>query len=189
SPTIDVARSWAPPGVPGTGGNWPVNHGTMCAFDATIAAPRATILDIALLRSIRPGGTRMEGLLSDGVLAYRHLLNLMSAPRRPGEVRTMVVSNSWGMFQPSWDFPPGDPRNYSDNPNHPFNRIVATLERAGADIVFAAGNCGPDCPDGRCGAETDTGIYGANSHPQVLSIAGVDIQKNRVGYSTRGPGH
>jgi len=140
--------------MPGTGGNWPVNHGTMCAFDATIAAPKATILDVALLRSIKHGGMVMEGRLSDGVLAYRHLLAIMSAPRRPGEVRTMVVSNSYGMFQPSWDFPVGDPRNYSDNPNHPFNRMVMALGRAGADIVCAAGNCGPDCPDGRCGGFT-----------------------------------
>jgi subtilisin family serine protease len=189
APNIDVARSWAPPSAPGVGGMWPVNHGTMCAFDATIAAPKATILDIALLQSRRPGGSVMEGLLSDGVLAYRHLLNIMSAPRRPGEVRTMVVSDSWGMFQPSWDFPVTDPRNYSDNPNHPFNRIVATLERAGADILFAAGNCGPDCPDGRCGGFTGNTIYGANSSPAVLAVAGVDITGLRVGYSSKGPGH
>jgi subtilisin family serine protease len=101
----------------------------------------------------------------------------------------MVVSDSWGMFQPSWDFPVGDPRNYSDNPNHPFNRIVATLERAGADILFAAGNCGPDCPDGRCGGFTGNTIYGANSSPAVLAVAGVDITGLRVGYSSKGPGH
>jgi hypothetical protein len=57
-----------------------------------------------------------------------------------------VVNNSWGMFNPTWDFPVGDPQNYSDNPNHPFNIIVASLEAAGADILFAAGNCGPGMP-------------------------------------------
>ena len=100
----------------------------------------------------------------------------------------MVVNNSWGMFHPSWDFPVGDPGNYSDNPNHPFNRIVGALERAGADILFAAGNCGADCPDGRCRGVTAMAIYGANSHPQVLSVAGVDTSKQRVGYSAIGPG-
>ena len=187
NPTFDAVRSWTPVAglVPGS---LPVDHGTMCAFDACIAAPNCTLLDIALLQSGRPGRTIMEGFLSDGVLAYRHLLDIMLAPKRPGESRSMVVNNSWGMFHPSWDFPVGNPGNYSDNPNHPFNRIVGALERAGADILFAAGNCGPNCPDGRCQGVTANAIYGANSHPLVLSIAGVDTSKARVGYSSVGPG-
>jgi hypothetical protein len=169
SPGFDAAKSWVPsPGL--TPGDLPVSHGTMCAYDALIAAPKATLLDIALLLSNRSGGSIMEGLLSDAVRAYAHLIGVMTAPKRPGESRSMVVNNSWGMFHPTWDFPVGHPGNYSDNPNHPFNRIVGSLERAGADILFAAG------------------IFGANSHPQVLSVAGVDISKTRVGYSTSGPG-
>ena len=31
-------------------------------------------------------------------------------------------------------------------------------------------------------------ITGANSHPDVLSVAGVDVTGMRVGYSSRGPG-
>lgn len=80
------------------------------------------------------------------------------------------------------------PGNYSDNPNRPFNRIVANFERAGADILFAAGNCGEDCPDGRCRGVTGNAIYGANGHPSVLCVAGVDTTKVRVGYSSTGPG-
>jgi hypothetical protein len=188
-PGLDAARSWRPTSAPAVApGEWPVDHGTMCAFDACIAAPRCTLLDIALLQSRRPGGSIMEGFLSDAVLAYRHLLNVMLAPKRPGEDRSLVVNNSWGMFHPSWDFPIGHPGNYSDNPNHPFNRIVTTLERAGADILFAAGNCGKDCPDGRCRGVTTNAIYGANGHSRVLCVAGVDISGQRVGYSTIGPG-
>lgn len=185
--TLDAARSWVPNAgmVPG---NAPVGHGTMCAYDAAIVAPRATFLDIQVLRSTATGPTVISGVLSDAVRAYAHLCRVMSAPRRPGELRSMVVSNSWGMFHPSWDFPVGDTRNYSDNPNHPFNRIVGVLEQLGADILFAAGNCGRDCPDGRCGGVTTNAIYGANGHPAVLTIAGVDITKTRVGYSTQGPG-
>ncbi len=185
--TLDAARSWVPSAgmVPGSA---PVGHGTMCAFDAAIAAPRATFLDIQLLRSSATGPTPMSGVLSDAVRAYSHLCNIMIAPRRPGENRSMVVNNSWGMFHPSWDFPVGNPGNYSDNPNHPFNRIVSALERVGADILFAAGNCGSNCPDGRCGGVTANAIYGANGHPSVLTIAGVDVSKARVGYSTQGPG-
>jgi subtilisin family serine protease len=185
--TLDVARSWVPnPGM--TPGNAPVGHGTMCAFDAAIAARQATFLDIQLLRSTATGPSSMSGVLSDGIRAYNHLISIMNAPRRPGESRSMVVSNSWGMFHPSWDFPVGNPGNYSDNPNHPFNRIVGALEASGADILFAAGNCGSNCPDGRCGGVTANAIYGANSHPGVLTIAGVDTSKTRVGYSTQGPG-
>jgi subtilisin family serine protease len=92
------------------------------------------------------------------------------------------------MFSPDWDFPIGHPGNYSDNRAHPFNVIVASLEAAGADILFAAGNCGRDCPDGRCRFGTARPICGANSHPSVLSVAGVDTRKRRVGYSSQGPG-
>lgn len=190
NPNFDAARSWSWDADEVTPGSAPVDHGTMCAFDVCIAAPRCTLLDIALLRPINapPGGSLMEALLSDAIVAYRHLLDVMNAPRRPGDSRSLVVNNSWGMFNTGWDFPPEDPRNYSDNPNHPFNRIVGTLERAGADILFAAGNCGEICPDSRCGNQTNLGIFGANSSSVVLSVAGVDITKTRVGYSTAGPG-
>lgn len=188
NPAFDPTKSWVPrPGL--TPGSLPVGHGTMCAFDACIAAPDCTLIDIAVLLSQRQGGSAMEGLLSDAVRAYAHLLQVMRSVAMPGSrYRGLVVNNSWGMFQPAWDFPKGHPGNYSHNPNHPFNRIVGTLERAGADILFAAGNCGRECPDGRCGGNTTGGIYGANSHPQVISVAGADIHKNRVGYSTTGPG-
>ncbi len=187
TPTFDAARSWVPrPGL--IAGSMPVGHGTMCAFDACIMAPRCTILDVAVLASNVSGGSIMDGLLSDAVRAYRHLCAIMQAPRRPGETRSLVVNNSWGMFHPSWDFPQGNPGRYMDNPNHPFNLIVGTLEGLGADILFAAGNCGRDCPDGRCRGVAG-GIYGANSHAKVLSVAGVDVTKQRVGYSTQGPGH
>jgi subtilisin family serine protease len=186
TPKLDVMKSWTPAGVTTTPGKHPVDHGTMCAYDAGIAAPKATYLDYAVLLSRTPGATAMAGLLSDAVLAYSKLRNILNAT--PVSKRAMVVSNSWGMFSPTWDFPPGHPGNYSDNPNHPFNIIVASLEAAGADILFAAGNCGKNCPDGRCNFGTTPPICGANSHPLVLSIAGVDTKKGRVGYSSQGPG-
>lgn len=143
---LDPARSWTPSGVPTTPGTHPLGHGTMCAFDVGIAAPNASLLDYAVLLSHKPGATAMSGLLSDAVLAYAQLLSLLSTSM----VETLVVTNSWGMYSPTWDFPPGHLGNYSDNRAHPFNVLVASLERAGADICFAAGNCGRDCPDGRC---------------------------------------
>ena len=128
----------------------------------------------------------MSGLLSDAVAAYAQLLGLINA--MPASRRALVVSNSWGMFSPQWDFPVGHPGNFSDNPLHPFNVIVASLEAAGADIVFAAGNCGRDCPDSRCQFGDAPPICGANSHPRVLTIAGIDTTKERVGYASQGPG-
>ncbi|MGW1783237.1 S8 family serine peptidase [Streptomyces sp. NPDC002143] len=180
--TVDAARSWKPFGVSGQFGQFPVDHGSMCAFDSKITAPRATLLDIPVLLSRRPV---ILGLLSDAIAAFAHLRTVLAA--MPQERRALVISNSWGSFKPSWDFPPGHPGNYSDNPAHPFNLAVSALEQAGADILFAAGNCGRECPDGRC-AFPDRPINGANSHPRVLSIGGVDVRGARVGYSSQGPG-
>jgi subtilisin family serine protease len=185
-PVLSARRSWRPAEVATRPGQHPVGHGTMCAYDIGIAAPKAILLDYALLLSETPGETAMSGLLSDAVLAYSRLLALITA--QPASRRSLVVSNSWGMFSPVWDFPVGHPGNYSDNPAHPFNVIVASLEAAGADILFAAGNCGRDCPDGRCEFGGAMPICGANSHPSVLSVAGIDTRKRRVGYSSQGPG-
>ncbi|HEY9523749.1 MAG TPA: S8 family serine peptidase, partial [Thermopolyspora sp.] len=182
---IDTERGWTPEGATGIGGEFPVDHGTMCAFDTLIAAPGVTLLDIPVLLSRRPGGSVLDGLLSDAVGAYAHLRTVLDA--MPAASRTLVISNSWGAFSPEWDFPAGHPGNYSDNPAHPFNLIVGSLEQAGADILFAAGNCGRECADRRC-AYPDRPINGANSHGQVLSVGGVDTTGKRVGYSSQGPG-
>ncbi|MCF6148328.1 MAG: S8 family serine peptidase [Candidatus Kuenenia sp.] len=185
NPGFDAGKSWTP--VPGLiPGSMPVDHGTMCAFDVCIAAPNCTLLDYALLQSQEEGGTAMEGFLSDAVKAYSKLLDLLSTEGQPKPA--LIVNNSWGMFHPSWDFPVGHPGNYSDNPDHPFNIIVESLEDAGADILFAAGNCGSECPDGRCSGVTDRAIYGANSHKDVLCVGGVTVNKVRLGYSSQGPG-
>jgi subtilisin family serine protease len=187
SPRLDGHITWSP--VPNVRpGQHPVDHGTMCAFDVLISAPQSTLLDFPVLRSSRRGGSLMDGVLSDALQAYSVLLSMMVTAEDVRPYRSLVVSNSWGMFHPSWDFPPGNPGRYADNPNHPFNIIVGSLAGAGADIVFAAGNCGADCPDQRCQGNVAGTITGANSHPDVLCVAGVDTTGERVGYSSRGPG-
>jgi subtilisin family serine protease len=179
---IPVDGGWAPdPGyVPGSTGP---DHGTMCAFDVRIAAPNARILDYALLRS---AGNTWTAFLSDAVAAFADLMS-----RIAGEPGPLVVNNSWGMFDRSQDAPIGSPENYTANPDHPFNQIVGSLVAAGADVFFAAGNCGAPCPDDRCGAG-DTGagasIHGANSHPDVITVAAVTVTARRLGYSSQGPG-
>jgi subtilisin family serine protease len=190
-PNFDRNLSWKPSGAKPKG-KMPVAHGTMCAYDVCIAAPNCTIIDHALLTSKTRGQTVMDGFLSDAVKSYALMLDWMTSPvDHPFMGQTapsLVVNNSWGMFHPSWDFPPGHPANYSDNPLHPFTIVVESLEAAGADILFAAGNCGREGPDRRCKGVTNGGIYGANSSDAVLSVAGVIISKERICYSSQGPG-
>jgi hypothetical protein len=173
-----------------TPGNAPVGHGTMCTFDAMLAAPGAMLIDhAALVRGISPGGTALQGLLSDAILSFSRLMVIMMQAQGTRPMDSLIVSNSWGVFDPSWDFPAGHAGRYIDNASHPFNLVTAALSSSGADVLFAAGNCGPTCPDGRCNwpAGQPT-ITGANSHPDVLSVAGVDTNGAVVGYSSLGPG-
>jgi hypothetical protein len=174
-----------------TPGQAPLGHGTMCAYDSMIAAPAATLLDHAVLvRGISSGGQALEGLLSDAILSFSRLMVIMMQAAGTRAFQSLIVSNSWGVFDPSWDFPVGHAGRYLDNANHPFNLVTAALAASGADIVFAAGNCGTTCPDGRCNnwAAGQPVIAGANSHPDVLSMAGVDTGGTVVGYSSNGPG-
>ena len=179
---IPVAGGWAP-GSDYVPGSAKPDHGTMVAYDVRIAAPEAKIYDYALLRT--EAGT-WAAFLSDAIAAFADLIERVNA--NPGR---WVVNNSWGMFDRSEDAPIGSPENYSANPDHPFNQITGGLVAAGADVFFAAGNCGKPCPDDRCGtADTGPGqsIHGANSHPDVVTVAAVTVTDRRLGYSSQGPG-
>lgn len=172
-------------------GGHPAGHGTMCAYDALIAAPKAKILDYPIISTLggAQGGSSMAGALSDALKAYSDLEAFWSVTfsGTRGQYDSLVVNNSWGLYHPDWDFPEGHPGRYLDNPDHPFNVRVTALARRNVDILFAAGNCGSDCPDGRCGGKVTHTISGANAHPDVLTLAGVTTQGGRVGYSSEGP--
>lgn len=179
---IPVAGGWAP--TPGyRPGSAKPSHGTMVAYDVRIAAPEARILDYALLQSRADTWT---ALLSDAIAAYADLIQLLDTEAGP-----LIVNNSWGIYDRAQDAPIGSPENYSANPHHPFNQIVGSIAAAGADVFFAAGNCGADCPSRQCGAK-DVGpgasIHGANSHPDVVTVAAVTVTDRRLGYSSQGPG-
>jgi len=186
TPNLDVHASWSSPISQLTPGAAPVAHGTMCAYDAMLTAPNALLFDHAVLAGAAPGGSIMSGTLSNAVASYSKLLQLMGSSAEERNFHSLVVSNSWGMFDEAWDFPPGSPGRYADNLNHPFNILVGNLAAAGADILFAAGNCGPTCPDGRCSHPVPK-IFLANCHPDVTCVAGVDALKALVGYSSQGP--
>lgn len=189
-PRFDAANSWPVPGGGPPPGSHQVGHGTMCAYDALIMAPNATLLDYPILTTQAPGGSFVGSTISVALRAFSDLINFWAvafAAGGAGRYKALVVNNSWGIFHPSWDFPPGHPGRYIDNPNHPFQAIVSVLARTGADILFAAGNCGDSCPDGRCLNRTTGTIMGANASPDVLTLAGCDTNDSRVGYSSQGP--
>lgn len=190
TPRFDAANSWLAPGNPNLPGQNPADHGTMCAYDALIAAPEASLLDYPVLSASSPGGNVTGRTLSVAVQAFAHLIAFWSVAFAPGGAHQydgLVVNNSWGIYHPSWDFPSTHPGRYVDNPDHPFQGIVSLLADAGADIIFAAGNCGSPCADGRCQGRTAGTIMGVNANPNVLTLAGCDTNDLRVGYSSRGP--
>ena len=185
-PRVDSTVHWKRPHGPTPGpGLHPVHHGTMCAYDALIAAPKTTLLDYPILGRGPLSSSVMGGALSNALSAYAHLLAFWSVAFGPSRANydALIVNNSWGMYHPSWDFPPGHPGRYADNPSHPFNQIISVLSSNNVDILFAAGNCGSACPDPRCQGNTTSSIMGANADSDVICVGGVDTNDNWVGYS------
>ena len=162
------------------GGPCAENHGSMCAWLSGVAAPQASLLDFGFLHDAHG---ELSALLSDAIVCFGDLLDHVEATGTP-----LVVTNSWGLLDTSLDAAPGTPERYCDNPDHLFNLAVADLDAAGADVVFAAGNCGPAGPDNRCNFGGGPTIAGANSHPAALTVGGVDVQKRVASYSSAGPG-
>ena len=187
---LDPANSWRPPVLVTQPGHHRLGHGTMCAFDALIAAPNATLLDVPMLLARQVGDHRVTGSVDAAVLAYSHLLKVQLS--KPYDA--MVVSNSWGIFHPTLeDFPPGHPFRFIDNPMHIFNLFIKVLTFLGADVVFCGNNCGNAsncagaCASGTCLSKTDRMIMGANAYQDVLTVGGCDTNDEMVGYSSRGP--
>lgn len=148
-------------------------HGNMCATDVLGIAPRAQLYD---LRIGGAGGT--SGTLSRALQAFQWAIDKHRADGTP-----QVLSNSWGVFQQAWD------PNYAARANHPFTRKVGEAVAEGIVVLFAAGNCGADCPPAECGPDSGPGrsIWGANGHPDVITVAAVNKDEQYVGYSSQGP--
>jgi Subtilase family len=187
---LDVNYSWKPPQLVTQPGAHRVGHGTMCAYDAWIMAPNATLLDFPMLLT-RPVADHHSTSTADAaVLAYWQL----GAVWVSRAFKALVVSNSWGIFHPSLeDFPPGHHRRFIDNPNHIFHHLVRALAADGVDIIFCGNNCGNGtncagaCASGTCLSKTDRMIMGANAYQEVLTVGGCDTNDQVVGYSSRGP--
>ncbi|MEB3293162.1 MAG: S8 family serine peptidase [Synechococcales bacterium] len=147
-------------------------HGNMCATDVLGMAPQARIYDLRL------PAAGIAAVISQAIAAYQWAINQHRIDGTPH-----VLSNSWGIFQEAWD------AVYARNPNHPFTRKVVEAIEEGIIVLFAAGNCGSTCPDGRCAADNGPGrsIWGANGHPRVITVGAVNRLEQFVGYSSQGP--
>ena len=146
----------------------------MCATDVLGMAPEAQIYDLRIAGS---GGS--SGTISRAIQAFQWAINRHRTDGTP-----QSLTNSWGIFQEDWD------RTYARNPNHPFTRKVVEAMDEGIIVLFAAGNCGSTCPDGRCDADNGPGrsIWGANSHERVMTVGAVNRNEELAGYSSQGPG-
>ena len=170
--------------IPRVIGGWPAadwgteaakwsEHGNMTSTDVLGMAPEAHIYD---LRISGTGGS--PGTISRALQSFQWAINQHRVDGTP-----QVLSNSWGIFQETWD------PSYARDPNHPFTRKVVEAINEGILVLFAAGNCGGSCPDGRCGPDNGPGrsIWGANGHPLVMTVGAVNKNEEFVGYSSQGP--
>jgi hypothetical protein len=191
-PKLDSVYSWRPPGVAVEPGAYPPGHGTMCAYAALLAAPKATLIDVPAFVGTPDGGSVMGQRLStayQGIAQLSAFWSIAFTPSGAPKYKALVISNSWGMYHPSQDFPAGHRGRYSDNPLHVFTRSVGAMVQVdNVDVVFAAGNCGGECPDAQCRDVTTATITGANASLEVLTVAGCNVSDERVGYSSQGPG-
>jgi hypothetical protein len=129
---IKVSSGWSVDGkyVPGSAA---LDHGTMCAFDALIAAPSATILDYALLRN--DGGGTLDSFLSDALAAFADLVDILAS--KPGP---LVVNNSWAIFDRSDDAPIGSPEKRprqgtaAQETRWSLEHVAAILQAAGSSL-------------------------------------------------------
>jgi len=156
-------------GTTGVGWNW---HGNMCSTDVLGMAPNAQIFDIR----ISAGG--IAATISAALAGFQWAIDQHRSNGTP-----QILTNSWGIFQKVWD------EVYATDPNHLFTRKVVEALDEGILVLFAAGNCGGTCPDGRCGPDSGPGksIWGANGHPRVMTVGAVNKNEQFVGYSSQGP--
>lgn len=170
-----VAGGFAQPGAQPPGAAPITSHGSMCAADVLVAAPEADLLDYPFLGIPSSGG------------ALRMFQALLDERRRTG--RPHVANNSYGFVGvPSrTQFP----NHEIFDLNHPLHRKVREVVASGVTVLFAAGNCGVQCPSPKChssGIGPGRSIHASNSLAEVITVAAVNAAGTRVGYSSQGPG-
>jgi Subtilase family len=167
-------------------------HAFVMARQIASLAKDATVHDYAVLpprlsRAAIPAvAVEAPAFVSDMTAAYVDLVARLAWSRLQGDASPWVILNAWSIFERAWR-----PAQDLDRPQAWLNRLIAQAVRLGADVVFAAGNCGGLCPDIRCG-EDDRGpgrsIVGSAGHPDVLTVGAVRSDSIWLGYSSQGPG-
>lgn len=163
------------PDVPRPGSAPIDSHGSMCAADVLVAAPAAKLYDYPFLGIPRSGGALA---MFQAVLDQRRL-----------DGTPHLTNNSYGFTgRPTQQQAPGHEIWDID---HPVHRKVREVVASGAPAFFAAGNCGANCPSGKChfsGVGPGRSIHASNSLAEVITVAAVNSQHQRIGYSSQGPG-
>lgn len=150
------------------------SHGSMCAAGVLVAAPEVTLYDYPFMVP-RSGGALV-------------MLNAALEQRRL-DGTPHVLSNSWGFYSvPSRE---SSPDHEVWDLEHPLHRKIREVVTSGAAVVFAAGNCGEPCSSGNCHDSSigaGQSIHGPNSLAEVITVAAVNSEDDRIGYSSQGPG-
>jgi serine protease AprX len=163
------------PGAPAVGGSAINSHGSMCAADCLIAAPDATFYDYPFLGVPNAGGA---------LAMFQAVLNQRRLDGTP-----QLTNSSYGFM----GVPPREqaPKHPIWDLQHPLHRKIREVVAAGVPAFFSAGNCGQNCADQRC-ESTGTGpgksIHGSNALSEVITIAAVNKDRVRIGYSSQGEG-
>ena len=170
-----VGGGLARPDAPGPGDAPITSHGSMCAADVLLAAPQTVLYDYPFLGIPDSGGALA---MFQAVLDQRRM-----------DGTPHLTNNSYGFV----GVPPveQEPDHEIHNINHPLHRKIREVVASGAPAFFAAGNCGGECPSGKClasGIGPGRSIHGANSLQEVITVAAVNAARQRVGYSSQGPG-
>lgn len=151
------------------------SHGSMCAADILVAAPAAKLYDYPFLGVPDSGG------------ALTMFQEILTSRRLDGTPH--LTNNSYGFLaRPARDM---FPNHEVWDIDHPLHRKVREVVASGCPVFFSAGNCGADCPDGRCkasGIGPGASIHASNSLTEVIAVAAVNSRHDRIGYSSQGPG-
>jgi hypothetical protein len=166
------------------------SHGAMIARNVLDVAPSAVIYDFPMIPRERIRNVTL--FAHQAQVAYQWLRTHIGFLRQfePWKGPWILV-NAWGIYDRRSERPLGDYTENNSNLGHPLNKAVGLAVGDGMDVVFAAGNCGQFCPNTRCGPG-DRGpgrsIWGANSHPLVITAGAVLTNEKWIGYSSQGPG-